>query len=193
MRHRSLAALLALVPALILALALGAPLTAATLAGVTMPDSITVAGKTLALNGMGVRSKLVIKVYVGGLYLEQKSTDAVAILQSDTIKRLVLHFIYSEVSKEQMAEAWSEGFAGNLPDKGKSLKPQIDQFLAAAETMKKDEQMMVTYVPGTGTTLTIRGRDMLTVPGAEFGRAVFGIWLGPKPPSGGLKNGLLGR
>jgi len=187
MRHRSLAALLALV------LALGAPLAAATLAGVTMPDSITVAGKALVLNGMGVRSKLVIKVYVGGLYVEQKSKDAVAILQSDTVKRLVLHFIYSEVSKEQMAEAWTDGFTGNLPDKGKSLKPQIDQFLAAAETMKKGEEMVVTYVPGTGTTLTIRGQDKLTVPGAEFGRAVFGIWLGPKPPSGGLKNGLLGK
>lgn len=178
---------------LLLVFALGAPLAAATLAGVTMADSITVAGKRLVLNGMGVRSKLVIKVYVGGLYVEQKSKDPAAILQSDSVKRLVLHFVYSEVSKAQMAEAWAEGFSNNLPDKGTSLKPQIDQFLAAAETMKKGEEMMVTYVPGTGTTLSIRGQDKLTAPGAEFGRAVFGIWLGPKPPSGGLKDGLLGK
>ncbi len=177
----------------ILVLCVAAPLVAATLAGVTMPDSITVAGKTLALNGMGVRSKLIIKVYVGGLYVEQKSGDANAILASDSVKRLVLHFIYSEVSKEQMAEAWAEGFTNNLPDKGKALKAQIDQFVGAAEAMKKNEQMMVTYVPGTGTTLTMRGKDKLTIPGADFGRAVFGIWLGPKPPSGGLRNGLLGK
>jgi len=182
-----------LVTVLIAALGFGAPLVAATLAGVTLPDSITVAGKSLVLNGMGVRSKLVIKVYVGGLYLEQKSADAAAVLKSDSVKRLVMQFIYSEVSKEQMAEAWADGFTGNLPDKGKSLKPQIDQFLAAAETMKKGDQVVVTYVPGTGTTLTIRGADKVTVPGAEFGQAVFGIWLGPKPPSGGLKNGLLGK
>ena len=177
----------------ILVLCFAAPLLAATLAGITMPDSITVAGKTLALNGMGVRSKFIIKVYVGGLYVEQKSGDPNAILASDSVKRLLLHFIYSEVSKEQMAEAWAEGFTNNLPDKGKGLKAQIDQFVGAAEAMKKNEQMMVTYVPGTGTTLTLRGKDKLTIAGADFGRAVFGIWLGPKPPSNGLKTGLLGK
>jgi hypothetical protein len=170
-----------------------APLLAATLAGITMPDTITVGDRTLVLNGMGVRSKLFVKVYVGGLYLEQKSGDAKAIIQADTVKRVVLHFIYGEVDRGRMVESFTEGFEGNLPDKGKSLKTQIDQFLGAVETMKKDEELVVTYVPGSGTTLAIRGKDKLTIAGQAFGQAVFSIWLGQKPPTDGLKNGMLGR
>ena len=171
----------------------GAPLLAATLAGVTLPDTITVGDRTLVLNGMGVRSKLFVKVYVGGLYLEQKSGDARAIIQAESVKRVVLHFIYGEVDRGRMVESFTEGFEGNLPDKGKSLKPQIDQFLGATETMKKDEELVVTYVPGTGTTLTIRGKDKLTIPSQAFGQAVFSIWFGQKPASDALKNGMLGR
>ena len=50
------------------------PILAATLADVTLPDTVTVGNQTLVLNGMGLRTKLFIKVYVGGLYLEKKST-----------------------------------------------------------------------------------------------------------------------
>ena len=51
-------------------LALGSAAPAAELAGVTMPDTDTVEGKTLKLNGLGLRKKMVFKVYVAGLYLE---------------------------------------------------------------------------------------------------------------------------
>jgi len=38
-------------------------------AGVKVPDSVSVNNQTLALNGAGIRKKLFIKVYVGALYL----------------------------------------------------------------------------------------------------------------------------
>jgi len=169
------------------------PLLAATLAGVTLPDTVTVGDKTLELNGMGLRKKLFISVYVGGLYLDKKSADPNAIIQADQPKRTVLHFVYSEVSRDQMADAFKEGFDGNAPDKVKTLKPQIDQWIAALEAMKKGEEMAVTYVPGTGTTLTLRGKDKLTIPGLPFAQAVFAVWFGPKPPSNDLKTGMLGK
>ncbi len=165
------------------------PIAAATLADVTLPDTITVGGQTLVLNGMGLRTKLFIKVYVGGLYLEKKSGDAAAIIQSDSAKRVVLQFIYGEVSRDQMVEAFTDGFKGNAP---KAPKAQVDQFIAAIEGMKKGEQMVVTYVPNTGTTLSIRGKDKLTIPGLPFAQAVFSVWLGPKPPTSDLKKGMLG-
>jgi hypothetical protein len=165
------------------------PTLAATLAGVTLPDTVTVGNQTLVLNGMGLRSKLFIKVYVGGLYLEKKSGDAGGILQADATKRVVLQFIYGEVSRDQLVEAFAEGFAANAP---KAPKAQVDAFIAAVEGMKKGEQLAVTYVPGTGTTLTVRGKDKLTLPGLPFAQAVFSIWLGPKPPTSDLKKGMLG-
>ena len=76
-------------------IALATQLHAASVAGVTLPDSQQVAGKSLVLNGIGLRSKMFVKVYVAGMYLEQKSSDAAAIMKSDSPKRIVMHFIYS--------------------------------------------------------------------------------------------------
>jgi hypothetical protein len=176
----------------ILCVVLCAPLLAATLANVTLPDSTTVGNQTLVLNGLGLRSKMMFKVYVAGLYLEKKSNDANAIIQGDTTKRIVLHFV-RDVSKEQMTEAFSDSLKANAPDKAASLKSQIDQFLGAMEPMKSGEEFSVTYVPATGTTLAMRGKDKVTIPGLPFGQTIFAMWLGPKPPNEDLKNGLLGK
>jgi len=169
--------------------ALSIPLLAATLAGVTLPDTATVNNQTLVLNGLGLRSKLMIKVYVGALYIEKKTSDPAAIISADAPKRVVLHFIY-DPSREQMVDAFKEGFEGNAPGK---FKPEVEKWLAAQEGFQKGEQLVVTYVPGTGTTLTIKGKDKLTIPGLPFAQAVFSVWFGPKPPSGDLKNGMLGK
>jgi len=171
-------------------LVVSASLLAATLADVTLPDTVTVGSQTLVLNGMGLRSKLFIKVYVGGLYLEKKTSDPAAIVQTDGTKRVVLQFIYGEVTRDQMVEAFEEGFKNNAPS---APKAQVQQLVGALETMKKGEQMVVTYVPGTGTTLTIRGKDKVTIAGLPFAQAVFSVWFGPKPPNSDLKNGMLGK
>ena len=55
------------------------------LAGVTMPDTATVAGSKLMLNGMGLREKFFIDVYVGGLYLPAKTTDASKAIKEDVV------------------------------------------------------------------------------------------------------------
>lgn len=51
-------------------------------AGIGIPESLEAGQVTLTLNGSGVRSKL-IKLYVGGLYLAQKSNDAETIMTAD--------------------------------------------------------------------------------------------------------------
>jgi hypothetical protein len=174
-------------------LVLSLPVLADTLAGVTLPETATVGNKTLVLNGMGVRTKFFVKVYAAGLYLEKKSADASAIIQADAAKRIVLQFIRSEVTREQMTEAFDEALKNNAPDKASALQAEIGQFLKALETMHEKEQLVVTYLPGTGTTVTVRGKDKLTIPGPAFGQLVFSMWLGPKPPNTDLKNGLLGK
>jgi hypothetical protein len=181
----------ALLAAALLALAL--PAFADTLANVTLPDTVTVAGRTLVLNGMGVRSKFFVKIYVAGLYLEKKTADPAAIIQADAAKRMVLQFVRSEVTREQMTEAFDEALKNNGPDKAPALKNEIAQFLKVLETMREKEQLVVTYLPGTGTVVSIRGADKVTIPGLPFGQLVFSMWLGPKPPNGDLKAGLLGK
>jgi hypothetical protein len=177
------------VTALVLAAAIH--LTGATLAGVSLPDATTVGGKALVLNGIGLRTKLIVKVYVAGLYLEQRSSDAGAIVRAEATKQIVLQFV-RDVTRDQMVDAFTESFANNVPN-APSLKGDIDRMLGAFEPLETRDQMIFTYVPGTGTSLAIRGQSKVTIPGAAFGQAMFACFLGPKPPTSDLKNKLLGR
>jgi hypothetical protein len=165
---------------------------AASLAGVTLPDTVQVGSTTLVLNGLGLRKKYMVKVYVAGLYLEQKSSDPGAIIKTDAPKRIVMQFLRG-VSKNQMADAFGESFNNNAPEAKKTMQADIDQLLGALEPLKEGDQMVFTYVPGTGTTLAINGKDKLTIAAAAFGPVLFSVWLGPKPPNADLKSGILGQ
>ena len=167
-------------------------LQAADLAGVTMPDSVQVGNTTLVLNGLGLRTKIVVKVYVAALYLPRKSADAEGIAKADAPKRLVMQFVRN-VSKKQMTEAFTDSFHDNAPDAKKTVGVDIEHFLAALEPLRDGDQMTFTYIPDVGTTFAINGKDKLTIPGLGFSQALFAVWLGPYPPTAGLKKGLLGQ
>ena len=182
----------ALLAAVVFMLAVTSDLRAGTLSGVNLPDTVKVGDRTLVLNGLGLRKKYLVKVYVAGLYLEQKSSDPDAILKADVPKCLVMHFVRG-VSKNQIADAFNEAFENNTPDATKSMKAEIDQLLGALEPVNDGGEMAFTYVPGTGTTVAINGKEKLTIATPAFGSVLFSVWLGPKPPNPELKKGLLGQ
>lgn len=163
---------------------------AGTVQGVTFPDSATVGGKPVVLNGMGVRVAYVfVKVYVAGLYLTTKTTDASTAITNDEPKRMILQFL-REVTHDEMVDAMNEGFAHTASP---ALAPQVAQFSAFfTEPLAEGSQTTFDYVPGTGTTVTISGKERGTIPGVDFMQALWGIWLGPKPADSSLKSGLLG-
>ncbi len=75
--------------ALLLATAAATPVAwARDVAGVNVAETVSAEGKTLKLNGAGIRKKFIIKVYVGALYLEETSTNAGEIVKSDQVKQL---------------------------------------------------------------------------------------------------------
>jgi hypothetical protein len=110
----------------------------------------------------------VVKVYVAGLYLDKKSSDADAIIKADAPKQIVMHFLHG-ASKKQMADAFDESFNDNTPDARKTMKGDIDQLLGALEPVKEGDQMIFTYVPGKGTTFATNGQDKVTIVGPAFG------------------------
>jgi long-chain acyl-CoA synthetase len=165
---------------------------AATLAGITMPDTAQVGGKNLVLNGLGLRTKVIVKVYVAGLYVEQKSSDPNAIIKSDTPKQIVMKFLHG-ASKNQMSDAFNESFSDNSPDAVKTMKGDIDRLIGALDAVNTGDTMVYTYVPGTGTTYSLNGKDKVTIAGPAFAQVLMSVWLGPKPPNADLKKGLLGQ
>ena len=167
---------------------------AATKSGVTMPDSIRVDGKTLILNGMGLRRATFLKVhvYVAGLYLEQPSSDPAAILASDQEKRIVLQFV-RHVHRGDIVKAWQEGFHANATTDLSKIQPQIDELDHWMGDFSDGDTLTFTYAPGQGVTVDVNGTNKGLLPGQDFATSLFAIWLGKKPPTGDLKTGLLQR
>lgn len=160
--------------------------------GVTLPRRISVEGHDLVLNGAGLRKKFIVKVYVGALYLPAPSADAEAILAANAPRRMVLQFLYG-VGPEKMCEAWDEALEKNTPGAGPELTEQFRTLCGWMEKIEKTEQFVFTYLPGTGTTVDVKGVTKGTIPGKAFADALFKAWLGPKPgPGDGFKKNLLG-
>ena len=165
---------------------------AATYKGVTVADSASVGGKTLVLNGMGLRTKFFFKIYVGALYLPQKAGTAAAVMSENGPDRILMHMIYA-VSKSQFADAWHAGFKDNNPQMSDAVKAGMEQFIACFGNSKKGDVITLDYVPGQGTQVSWNGAFCGNIPGEDFHKALLNVFLGPKPPTRELKNGLLGK
>lgn len=166
---------------------------AAELAGVTLPDTAEVGGQELVLNGMGLREKAWIDVYVGALYLPQTTDQAEAAINVDGPTRLVMHFV-RDVPADKIVDAWIDGFANNNEESvNEAIAERLEKFNGFfSEDIVEDEAVVLDYVPGQGTTVSIGGEEKGTVEGEDFARALRAVWLGPKPPSEDLRAGLLG-
>ena len=163
-----------------------------TVSDVTLPGTVDVAGQTLVLNGVAVRKKFVVKVYVAGLYLPAKSTNADSVLAADATRRVVMHFVH-DVGKDKLCGAWNDALEDNTPDASAQLKSEFTTLCSWMEDIKDGQQIVFTYVPGTGTEVVVAGTVKGTIAGKDFGDAVFKAWIGPKPgPGQGFKKSLMG-
>jgi hypothetical protein len=160
--------------------------------GVTLPTQMDVDGQALVLNGTATRKKFIVKVYVAGLYLPARETDAERILDADAPRHLVMHFVH-DVDKKKMCDAWNEGLEKNTPDATPELKGQFETLCSYMEDIKKGEQFVFTYLPGSGTRVSVKGVEKGTIEGKAFADALFKVWIGPHPgPGEGFKKQLLG-
>jgi hypothetical protein len=168
------------------------PAAAATLADVTLPDRADAGGQSLVLDGLALRKKLFIKVYVGGLYLPAKEHSADRVLAGDTPRRMLFHFLYS-VSANQMCDAWEDGLKDNTPQAGAEVKAAFHTLCGYMEDIPKGHEMALTYVPGQGTRVEVNGKVKGTIPGKPAADAILATWIGPDPgPGEDFKQAVLG-
>ncbi|MBN2332943.1 MAG: chalcone isomerase family protein [Deltaproteobacteria bacterium] len=166
---------------------------AASLKGVTLADTIAVTGQELTLNGIGMRKKLIFNVYVTGLYLPKKTTDAAVAITTNAAKQIVMVFVHSKVAQEKIVAAWNDGFFNNSQEKLSLLQDRINQFNGFFNRdMVKGDRVELTYQPALGTTVTINGTKQGIIPGEDFMQALWSIWLGNNPADARLKEALLG-
>jgi len=85
--------------------------------GVNFPDQAQIQGIKLMLNGLGLRQATAFKVnvYVAALYVAKTSSDANALLASNTPSELILQFVRN-VGADDLRKGGSEGFEKNSRD-----------------------------------------------------------------------------
>ena len=112
-------------------------------------------------------------------------------IAADEPKKIVMHFIYKEVTKEQVAETFGEAMAkSSTVAAQKSNFEKVESWLPSA--LHSGDEMTFEYVPGTGTTFKINSSTKGTIAGTDFMKAVWTIYLGSNPPTADLKKGMLG-
>jgi Chalcone isomerase-like len=158
--------------------------------GVSLPEAVSVNGRELNLNGTGIgKEKLLFDVYVIGLYLETRTSDAVAAIKADEGKRIVLTML-RDVSRERFVQAVEKCIVRNSAPVMPTLRARLDGLEQALPALKKGEVVDFTYLPDSGTTMRGQGQEM-AIPGKDFADALFSAWLGPEPDSHALQHHLL--
>ena len=184
---------------LVLAAALPLAVLAAEVAGVKLDDrtKLDAGGPELVLNGAGVRTRFVVKVYVAGLYLTEKKGAAADAIALGGPKRVAINML-RDVGAQQFNEALVDGFrANNSAADVEKLKGALDELsgiMTGLGEAKKGNVIALDFVPGAGTRVLLNGAPKgKPIASEEFYRALLRIWLGDKPVDGDLTKAMLGQ
>ena len=166
---------------------------AAEVGGVKLDDKVSMGAQELVLNGAGVRTRVVFKVYVASLYLPQKAADLAGVL-SKSPRRIQLNILRT-LSGDQLVDALNEGLAeNNTAAELAAVKPQVESLATIMKSFKEvKEKDIVTldFVDGS-TRIGLNGEAKGNISGDAFNQALTKVWLGEKPVQADLKKLLLG-
>jgi len=178
---------------LVAALLVASAANAVEIAGVKVDDKANVGGQELVLNGAGLRTKVVFKVYVASLYVPAKAGSAAAVLETGA-RRIQLNLM-RDVSADEFVGALIDGMkANNSAAEIAAVKAETDQFIAimkGAGAVKEKDVVTLDFSDGA-TKIGLNGAAKGTVPGAAFNRALTKVWLGDQPVQADLKKAMLG-
>ena len=163
---------------------------AVTISDVNVPENVQVNGQQLVLNGAGVRDKFFIDLYVGSLYLSQKSQTMDSIL-TQPLSMIRLNITSSLITKDKMQEAIGEGFEKATNGNTKPLLSKINLFMNLfSQKIDKDDQF--SFIFKTETVECYKnGKLLSTINNEAFKEALMSIWLGKHPTQQNLKEDML--
>jgi hypothetical protein len=166
---------------------------AADVGGVKLDDRANVGGQELVLNGAGIRTRAVFKVYVGSLYLPVKTANLEGVLAKGP-RRIQLNLL-RDLSGDQLSDAVNDGLKeSNSPADVDAVKSETEQFISIVKAigpLKEGSVISIDFVEGA-TKIGFNAAPKGTVPGEAFNRALTKIWVGEKPVQPDLKKAMLG-
>ena len=157
------------------------------------PQAIEFEGSTLILNGKGTRVVFFMKVYDGSLYLETKSKDADEIINSTSPMALRIDVISEMVTADAMKKALSEGLEKSTNNNTVHILNEIGQLSSSFNSsVSSGDFYEFIYIPEIGTHVLKNNELVELIPGLDFKKAFFGIFLSNNPIQKNLKKAMLG-
>jgi hypothetical protein len=149
-------------------------------------------GHTLFLNGQGIHTASIfkIRVYEIFLFLQKRSMDPDEILMSPGRKVIILKFLRN-VDADQLRSAFSDGFYENCANRCDQLRVYLDELNLKIPNLREGDTLEFQFLP-TKVILRSNLRNYSEINDLNFGRVMLSIWLGSSPPSGGVKENILG-
>lgn len=161
-----------------------------TVEGAQFPQRVTVGEQELSLHSATLlRALRLFRVYSIGLYLEDP--DHAERILDDVPKRLDVEYLRS-VSATQLADLSIRHLQALYPTQ---VLERVAEGLAAINEgyidLEAGDRCSITYLPNRGTVLAVNGETRCVVPGSEFAKIYFSMWLGESPLDEGLRDRLL--
>lgn len=170
--------------------------TAVEVGGVKYEPTARVANSTLVLNGAGVRYKAIFKVYTAALYLPAKVGTTEQVVNQQGARRMHIVML-REIDANELGKLFVKGMQDNATrdEFAKSINGTIKmgEMFAGYKKLAAGDRFTIDFVPGTGTVITVNGKQEMTVKEPEFFSALMHIWLGKQPADSQLKEALLGH
>lgn len=163
--------------------------------GIVMPNVIKAGQQYLKINGGGIREKLFFDLYVGVLYLTEKSTSASTIINDDKPQAIKIRIISGMVDNDNFEKALREGFDKSTGGNISPIKDRINQIIKVgfADDIATGDIYDIIYLPDAGCVLSKNQKELVTISGLDFKKALLGIWLGSQPADANLKKKMLGK
>ncbi|ETR72606.1 MAG: hypothetical protein OMM_01594 [Candidatus Magnetoglobus multicellularis str. Araruama] len=161
---------------------------------VDIPSTLAAGKQQLVLNGAGYRTKFFMKIYVGALYLSEKSSDQNAIINANKPMAIKMHIISGLISSAKMIKAVETGFENATGGNVAPIEKEKNQLLALfKEEIKVGDIYDLIYTPNEGVRALKNGKEKGLIKGLPFKKALFGIWLCDSPADKYLKRSMLGQ
>jgi len=164
-----------------------------TLSASDVPQTIEFEGSNLILNGQGTRVVFFMKVYEGSLYLENKNSDANEIINSNASMAVRIDVTSEMVTADAMKKALSEGLEKSTNNNTSHILDEIEQLSSSFNSaVASGDFYEFIFVPEIGTHVLKNNEIVELIPGFDFKKAFFGIFLSNNPIQKNLKKAMLG-
>lgn len=142
-------------------------------------------GTSVSFRNKAVFAPVAFSIYSIGFYVNGTETDNMKLKNADKPMAIQLVSLYRWLKMKTLKDELRRGFSYGMDhDKEflKTIQKRIDTFIDLLMTkgdryMGKYKRVTFFYQPGKGTHVSYKGEIIGVIPGHDFKKALFGIWL----------------